>query len=78
MPCCNYCYQKYIKEDGEISPAFIESAFGRGSTIDRRQEPNPFTRNNLPLLDRVYVMKGKKEELLCTCPCHVEGINCIH
>lgn len=78
MPCCNHCYKKYIKADGEISQQFVESAFGKGSVVEVRQEKNPFTRNNLPLLERTYVINGKKEESLCTCACHVEGINCMH
>lgn len=78
MPCCDHCYQKYIKADGEISSSFVESAFGKGAVIEVRQEPNPFTRTNLPLLERTYVITQSSEQPFCTCPCHVEGVNCIH
>jgi hypothetical protein len=78
MPCCSHCYKKYIKADGEISPQFIESAFGEGSVIERRKEKNMFTRDHLPLIDKVYVIKEQTEVPLCTCPCHVEGVNCLH
>lgn len=78
MPCCDHCYKKYIKADGEISQKFVESAFGQGAVIEVRQESNPFTRNNLPLLERTYVITDNREQAFCTCPCHVEGTNCMH
>lgn len=78
IPCCEYCYEKYIKPDRSIEPKFIENVFGNDSTLEHRKEPNSYTRDNLPLIDRVYVVNGKKEKLLCTCECHVQGITCLH
>jgi len=78
IPCCKRCYSKYIKEDGTLNLDFVKKEFGKGAIVDSRQVPNPFTRNNLPLLDKTYIIKGKKEEELCMCSCHVEGITCLH
>lgn len=78
MPCCNRCYSKYIQADGTLYPEFVKKEFGRNVIVEKRQVSNPFTRDNLPLLDKTYIIKGKKEEELCMCPCHVEGINCMH
>lgn len=78
MPCCKYCYKKYINKEGEIDKDFIESAFGKDSVIERTKESNMFTRDHLPLIDRVYVVTEQAKVDLCTCPCHVEGVNCLH
>lgn len=78
MPCCDHCYTKYIKADGEINQKFIKNTFGNEAVIEVRQEPNPFTRDNLPLLERTYVITDNREQAFCTCPCHIEGINCMH
>jgi hypothetical protein len=72
MPCCHYCYTKYINEDGSIDYERFADA------VDQRE----MEQGNL---DHVGVCVAELKEAhdagaiyVCTCNCHKDGCPVLH
>jgi hypothetical protein len=62
LPCCELTYQKYIEPDGRIDVVAHERALE-----ERRQ-----------LLEEDGRQPPITPQRICTCFCHIKGLNVIH
>ncbi len=62
MPCCNYCYVRYINADDTIDIAELNKA---------KQEVHGDAAILTELTETNHVC-------LCRCSCHKKGVVCLH
>lgn len=71
FPCCNYCYVKYLEEDGK-TVIKEELATAIEQNVEFRKQ------NNYPPLPVVTPEELLDSGKLCTCFCHVRGQQVLH
>ena len=74
MPCCKNTYTKYIQSDGNMVRKIFDKLFSKNIEVKIDKNVENFERNKYIFYDRY---KGK-EVYICTCICHVEGVECRH
>lgn len=63
MPCCDLCYEEYLREDGSVD----EEALARARDKRRKRQ-----------LDQGRVPTEESGEPSCRCECHVIGRCVLH
>lgn len=74
MSCCKNTYKKYIQIDGNMLRETFDKLFSKNIEVTINEDVEDFERQKYKFYDRY---KGK-EVSICTCICHVEGIQCRH
>lgn len=68
MACCDYCYEKYINEDGSPDKVLIEKIEQESkASVDKYNAEHP---------ERVRPAVFKP--VSCRCPCHTKGTSVMH
>jgi hypothetical protein len=85
LPCCDWCYTKYLTEEDTVKEEFLLEAFGPCATVTSIQpEPSAFSKQLIAQDHAVYVplelvvVVGDVETKLCSCDCHKDGLNVMH
>lgn len=68
MACCDYCYEKYINEDGTPDRIMIEKIEKKSKDfIEKYNTEHP--ERTRPAVFR---------PVSCNCPCHQKGMHVLH
>lgn len=83
-PCCKNVYKEYLNSDRTINTEAIAKLYPEGAIVKTKEEKTLGKKKFLffrekPFICRVHTIcyEGKEEEL-CNCECHIEGIKCFH
>lgn len=82
MPCCNRS-GKYIDKDGVVDKDKVQELYGVDAVIEVREDTTSDLAKYIKSREdrypsSTYVIVGPVETILCTCPCHQEGMMVMH